>query len=116
MMPKTAKQSGGTEVSTPATLPLMCSPSRTSSSSAPRLVMAGRRLSAVRTRPTATRRSTQGAGPVGPEVVCAVCGAGESVAEAVAVPVCGLWVRVEVRVWGWVSSSGMRSIIESWDD
>ncbi len=60
--PKTAKQSGGTEVSTPATLPLMCSPSRTSSRRAPRLVMAGRRFRAARTSPTAMRRSSQGAG------------------------------------------------------
>lgn len=62
MTPKTAKQSGGTEVRTPATLPLMCSPSRTSSRRAPRLVMAGRRFRAARTSPTAMRRSSQGAG------------------------------------------------------
>ena len=54
--PKTAKHSGGTEVSSPATLPLMPSPSRTSSRRAPRLVMAGRRLRAASTMPTTTSR------------------------------------------------------------
>ncbi|CAK7285710.1 Pyruvate dehydrogenase E1 component [Streptomyces misionensis JCM 4497] len=63
--PKTAKQSGGTEVSSPATLPLMPSPSRTSSRRAPRLVMAGRRLSADSTMPAVTRRITQGRGAPG---------------------------------------------------
>lgn len=96
MTPKTAKQSGGTEVRTPATLPLMCSPSRTSSRRAPRLVMAGRRLSAVRTSPIVTRRSVHGEGPVR--------GAGASARVAAGAP--GL--RVPVAVWGVVSSSRMR--------
>lgn len=70
--PKTAKQSAGTEVSTPATLPLMWSPARTSSSSAPRLVMAGRRLTAARTSPTTSSRVSHTVVP------CDGDGAGES--------------------------------------
>ncbi len=67
MTPKRAKQSGGTEVSSPATLPLMPRPSRTSSRRAPRLVMAGRRFSAASTMPTTIRRLVHarvGAAPV----------------------------------------------------
>lgn len=69
VMPKSAKQKDGTEVRTPATLPLMCSPPRTSSSSAPRLVMVGRRLRAASARPaTRTRPSHAGRSGAGEPV------------------------------------------------
>lgn len=55
--PKTAKHSEGSEVSSPATVPLIPSPVRTSSSSAPRLTMAGRRFSAASTMPTTSSRT-----------------------------------------------------------
>ncbi|CAM5608888.1 hypothetical protein SALBM217S_08916 [Streptomyces griseoloalbus] len=54
--PKTAKHRAGREVSSPATLPLMPSPSRTSSSRAPKLVMAGRRFRAASTMPATSSR------------------------------------------------------------
>ncbi|GAA3108906.1 hypothetical protein GCM10020254_63600 [Streptomyces goshikiensis] len=50
--PTAAKQRAGTEVISPATVPLMPRPVRVSSKRAPRLVMAGRRLRAARTMPT----------------------------------------------------------------
>src|SRR5205823_7897383 len=62
-IPKTAKHRDGTDVSRPATVPLIPRPSRTSSRSAPRLVMAGRRLSAARTIPAITIRGSQRAPP-----------------------------------------------------
>lgn len=101
MTPKTAKQSGGTEVSSPATLPLMPSPSRTSSRRAPRLVIAGRRLTAVRTMPTTTSR------------VIHARVAGVSLSLSVSVPA---ELRMGVDVIVRVSSLAMFPIIESWDD
>ncbi len=70
--PNTAKHSGGTEVSSPATPPLMPSPSRTSSRRAPRLVMAGRRFSAESTMPTTTSRTAHARVPPAPGVVSCV--------------------------------------------
>ncbi len=99
MTPKTAKQSGGTEVSTPATLPLMPRPARTSSRRAPRLVMAGRRFSAASTMPRTIRRAVHARVPDTGDVPTA--GAGPPT-------VVGLVVRV--------SSLTMRPIIESWDE
>ena len=108
MTPKTAKQSGGTEVSSPATLPLMPSPSRTSSRRAPRLVMAGRRLRADSTMPTTTRRVSPRAR--GGLLGCAVSGALRSPGSVAA------GVRWAVDFVVLVSSLAMTPIIESWDD
>lgn len=58
-LPKTAKHRAGTEVSRPATAPLMPRSARTSFSSGPSAEIAGRRLRAARTRPAATRRTAQ---------------------------------------------------------
>jgi hypothetical protein len=98
MPPKTAKHSGGTEVRSPAKLPLMPSPSRTSSRRAPRLVMAGRRLRAVSTMPTITNRVSH----------ARVTG-GRSSASCAELRIGG---DIAVRV----SSPVMSAIIESWDD
>lgn len=95
--PKIAKQRGGTEVSSPATLPLIPSPSRTSSRRAPRLVMAGRRFTAASTMPTTTSRTTHARG------------AGCSVRMGVS------WAALGGAIVG-VSSLAMRPILESWDD
>lgn len=103
MTPKTAKHSGGTEVSSPARLPLMPRPSRTSSRRAPRLVMAGRRLSADSTMPTTTRRTAhvRGAGTAAPR----------SGPDAESCALAERWGFVDFTVR--VSSLAMTAIIES---
>lgn len=118
MTPKRAKHSGGTEVSSPATLPLMPSPSRTSSRRAPRLVMAGRRFSAASTMPTANRRVVHArvdAFPVCSPVCSPVClpvrspvRAGESLAAELPTLPLTFVVDFSVRV----SSLAMPPIIE----
>ncbi|MDQ0712408.1 hypothetical protein QFZ55_001860 [Streptomyces luteogriseus] len=96
MTPKTAKHSGGTEVSSPATLPLMPSPSRTSSRRAPRLVMAGRRFSADSTMPRTSSRIVHAR------------------VDAPGFPAsCAVELRTVGGVVVRVSSLGMRPIIES---
>jgi hypothetical protein len=111
--PKTAKQSGGTEVSRPATLPLMPSPSRTSSRRAPRLVMAGRRFSADSTMPRTTSRVAHARVRPAPGGVSGVLAAaaprpvGDVDVDDIAVRVSAVRVSA-VRV----SSLAMRPIIE----
>ncbi len=56
--PTRAKHSAGTEVSRPATVALMPRPALASSSTGPRLVTAGRRLTAARTSATAASART----------------------------------------------------------
>ena len=54
-VPTTAKQAGGTDVSSPATVGLMGSPARMSPSRGPTLATAGRRLNAATASATPTR-------------------------------------------------------------